>query len=290
MKHTLRNFLFSVILPISLGFFCVLILPSPASAQNSHLLARDRSQDGLGYSRNWSGYAITGDEFTEVHASWVVPDVKYGGDRSREERLSGDGTWVGIGGITSDDLIQVGTLAFANNSGDVYYRGFYEILPDLAVSIPMIITPGDSMSASLEEVKENEWLITLINTTTGSIFDKKIFYQSSNSSAEWIEERPLQASNRELLPFNDFEKVDFSDAGAVKNRRLVDLSAQGVKPITMLSGRDVLVIPTPISENSKEFSVINNPLKTLANTNQSEQSYSYYIPEQKIYYVIRIHY
>lgn len=50
-------------------------------------------------SHNWSGYAATTGAFTAVSASWVVPRTTGSGT------FAADSTWVGIGGIQSNDPI-----------------------------------------------------------------------------------------------------------------------------------------------------------------------------------------
>src|SRR2546427_4217339 len=52
-------------------------------------------------SSNWSGYAASGGTFTSVTATWTVPTVS-------ATSPGADATWVGIGGLESQDLIQAG--------------------------------------------------------------------------------------------------------------------------------------------------------------------------------------
>src|SRR2546427_2616225 len=52
-------------------------------------------------SSNWSGYAANGGTFTSVTATWTVPTVS-------ATSSGADATWVGIGGLESQDLIQAG--------------------------------------------------------------------------------------------------------------------------------------------------------------------------------------
>ena len=47
---------------------------------------------GQATSRNWSGYAARGEEFTSVSGTWVVPEV------GLETPFGADAAWVGIGG------------------------------------------------------------------------------------------------------------------------------------------------------------------------------------------------
>ncbi len=57
---------------------------------------------GQNTSHNWSGYAAKSGTYTGVTGTWTVPVPGI-------NRTPGVGaTWVGIGGVTSHDLIQAG--------------------------------------------------------------------------------------------------------------------------------------------------------------------------------------
>lgn len=86
---------------------------------------------GSDTSSNWAGYVASVGTFTSVGAGWTVPRV-VGGNGS----LSADATWVGIGGLSSNDLIQVGTQAIVQN-GTTTYEPWYELLPASAESAPV---------------------------------------------------------------------------------------------------------------------------------------------------------
>src|SRR5438128_1026718 len=70
---------------------------------------------GGGNSRNWAGYVATGSNYTAVRGTWVVPTVS-------SSRIGIDATWVGIGGVRSQDLIQSGTQATVTRAGVVTYQ------------------------------------------------------------------------------------------------------------------------------------------------------------------------
>src|SRR2546425_2673655 len=61
-------------------------------------------------SSNWSGYAASGGTFTSVTATWTVPTVA-------ATSTGADATWVGIGGLESQDLIQAGPQAMGDGTG-----------------------------------------------------------------------------------------------------------------------------------------------------------------------------
>src|ERR1041385_7576167 len=66
---------------------------SPRNNQEQLLAAKNSTA-----AYNWAGYVASGGTYTGVSGSWVVPSVS---DPTGE---SADATWVGIGGVGSDDL------------------------------------------------------------------------------------------------------------------------------------------------------------------------------------------
>lgn len=198
-------------------------------------------------STNWSGYLATGGNFTVVSGSWAVPTVS--GDTGI------DGTWIGIGGVTSNDLIQVGTLDQVAADGTVSSNIFYEILPAEAMVVDMPIKSGDVMSASITETSLNLWLIVINDFTNGNTFSKSLSYNSSHSSAEWIEEDPSYLSGG-LMPFANFGTVTFSGCKATVDSYLYDIADIGASPITMVARRSPIAVPSAISGSG--FSVTRN--------------------------------
>src|SRR5206468_4717057 len=96
---------------------------------------------------------------------------------------------VGIGGATSTDLIQAGTQATVQG-GQVEYSAWWETLPQAAQTVPLDIAAGDSVSISITRQTDGAWQILIRDSTSGQSFQKKLTYDSSLSSAEWIEESP----------------------------------------------------------------------------------------------------
>jgi hypothetical protein len=134
-------------------------------------------------SSNWSGYAITGGPFTRVTASWVVPSV------SATRKATYSSNWVGIDGFNDSNLIQTGTES-DYFSGSAHYNAWWEILPAPETRISMTVSPGDHMSASITQGANNQWTISITDTTTNTPFSIVQTYSAPLSSAEWIEEAP----------------------------------------------------------------------------------------------------
>src|SRR5581483_1994794 len=93
-------------------------------------------------SANWSGYMATTGNFTAISGSWTVPSVT-----GPPGVTSADSAWIGIGGVSSGDLIQVGTQDTVSPTGRSSSSAFYELLPESSTIIPAIaVSTGDHMS------------------------------------------------------------------------------------------------------------------------------------------------
>jgi len=104
-------------------------------------------------------------------------------------------------------------------------------------------------------VSSNEWTIDIDNLSTGQTYSTTVSYDSSESSAEWIEEDPSDSSGN-LIPFDNFGTVPFSDGLTTMDGSSVNIYAANSASITMLngSGQDIAV-PSDLSDNGSVFSV-----------------------------------
>lgn len=170
-----------------------------------------------------------------------------------------DATWVGIGGVASGDLIQVGTDNIVTPSGRVTTSAWYELLPDASIQITtMTIIPGDTISASVKETSTNQWLINIADISTGQSFSKTVTYASSRSSAEWIQEQPSY-SNGQLVPLDTFSTVPFSNASMVGSGVTKNLVSGNAVPITLVTRNGQAVAsPSAIGGDGSSFSVSRN--------------------------------
>jgi hypothetical protein len=182
---------------------------------------------GQAQSVNWSGYLATGGTFTAVSGTWTVPNVD-------AETIGMDATWVGIGGVDSNDLIQAGTQASVG-SGQVVYSAMWEALPHKAEPIPMRINAGDQMSVSITQQTPGTWQISISDATNGQSWTKSVTYNSSLSSAEWIEEAPATGRSR-ILPLDNFGSVTFTSATTIENGQTRTIAQADATPITMIDG------------------------------------------------------
>ena len=205
---------------------------------------------GQNTSQNWSGYAATSGTFTGVTGTWTVPQP------SSTTASAGVGaTWVGIGGVTSRDLIQAGTQD-VTSGGQHEFQAWVEMLPAASQQVPLAGAPGDSVTVSIQEQGQGSgtWQISMKNNTTGQSYQTAAHYASSESSAEWIEEAPSAQTG--ILPLDNFGSVVFSNATAVDNGQTVDLAQTGAQAITLINGsRQPLAVPSPIIGDGSGFTV-----------------------------------
>jgi peptidase A4-like protein len=135
------------------------------------------------YSSNWAGYVTRTGTYTKVSGQWTVPSVS-----TRQTGFSA--AWLGIGGVSSDDLIQVGTEQDSINGRGEYWA-WWEILPAAAVEIRTFrVRPGDRITATIARVSGSTWRITISNAGHGS-FTTTQTWHGDGTSAEWIMEAPV---------------------------------------------------------------------------------------------------
>jgi hypothetical protein len=201
-------------------------------------------------SHNWSGYAATSGTYTGVTGTWNVPVPGING-------TPGVGaTWVGIGGVSSHDLIQAGTEDVAAGGGQAQFQTWIEMLPQASQQVPVAVVPGDSVTVSIDEqgAGSGNWQISITNNTTGQTYLTNVQYASSESSVEWVMEAP--SGSRGVLPLDNFTSVSFTVASAIQNGQTVDLSQTGAYPITMLNANNQpLAVPSAVGSNGSSFSV-----------------------------------
>jgi len=201
-------------------------------------------------SRNWAGYAATAGKYTAVSGTWTVPEF------APDSPIGADATWVGIGGVHGNDLVQAGTQETVADHGRTQYQAWVEMLPQSSQPVPLPIGAGDSISISIEQSAKDQWRIVFVNNTRGQAYEMSVHYESSLSSAEWVVEAPSARRGR-ILPLDTFGTITFSQATAVKDGQTVTVAQAGGHPITMIgrSGR-ALASPTGLGEDGGSFSVL----------------------------------
>jgi hypothetical protein len=201
-------------------------------------------------SRNWAGYTATGGTFTEVNATWSVPEF------ASDSAAGADAIWVGIGGVHGTDLIQAGTQETVSGHGTTGYSAWVETLPQPSQSVPLPINAGDSITVSLLEQTSGNWLVAFANNSSGRSYQINISYASSRSSAEWVVEAPSARRGR-ILPLDTFGSVSFTQAGSVRNGQSQTIAQAGGHPITMIGQRGrSLARPSALNDDGASFNVL----------------------------------
>ncbi len=202
-------------------------------------------------STNWAGYLATTGHYTSVSGSWNVPNAT-----GVAGRTSADTAWIGIGGVTSDDLIQVGTIDSVSTSGKQTSFAFYELLPQSAHTITSLpVSPDDSMQASIAETSADHWNVTITDNTTGNSFTTALAYTSSYSSVEWIEEDPSNVFGH-LVAFDVFAPVTFTGGGATDNGNSMTILSGNAQPVTLVSAaQQPLAVPSALGSDGQSFTV-----------------------------------
>jgi hypothetical protein len=196
------------------------------------------------YSLNWAGYYVSGSGYSYANATWIVPKVS-------NETNGYSSAWVGIGGINgSGNLIQAGTeqeclsdittageakihgpvlaekpLSGGNKSGSgsfsgcapVYYAWWETYPANTEQRIDTIaVSPGDTISAFVQQMSPGVWIINITDITTGQSFQTTEKFYPDQTTAEAIIERPsLCFSECQLTALANFGSIRFSEAFAV---------------------------------------------------------------------------
>jgi hypothetical protein len=203
--------------------------------QASHSSARNQTAT----STNWSGYAATSGTYTSVQSNWVEPA---GTCKSGQQYSS---FWVGLDGYNSSSVEQTGSEVDCNGSTPEYYS-WYEMYPANPVNFSDTVAPGDHFTGSVTYTGNNNFQLTLSDTTQGwSHTINQTLSNAARSSAEVIAEAPCCTSSGGILPLADFGTVNFSDAtvngspiGNTNPTGINMVSANGVQEdqISSLSG------------------------------------------------------
>ena len=177
-------------------------------------------------TQNWAGYAVTassGQAFTDVSASWTVPSATAAPDATS----SYSAFWVGLDGLKSSSVEQIGISADVSNAIPQYYA-WYEMYPDPAYLIttgsrhsqtaaPVI--PGDAISAEVKYTSATQlFTLSMSDVTQNWTFAIDLAVPTGTtaprSSAEWIAEAPSSSQTSSVLPLANFASVTFTAASA----------------------------------------------------------------------------
>ncbi|AEW04421.1 hypothetical protein Sulac_0919 [Sulfobacillus acidophilus DSM 10332] len=152
-------------------------------------------------SLNWAGVVQTGNQETRVSAAWITPGWAAGTTANPNSAIA---EWVGLGGLNSPSLIQVGTMTAPDNNGNPVTTAFWEVLP-AAAHQTVVIPTGTRVTAAIIPLGNDSWRLLL----TGQGYNQPIVNQvvhltpsqaaGIETSADWITEAPT-AANGSVLP------------------------------------------------------------------------------------------
>ena len=163
------------------------------------------------HSLNWAGYAAAraGTAFRSVRATFFVPYID-----CRSTPGSYSSHWVGLDGLGSSSVEQLGVAAGCAGSQPQYYA-WYEMYPK-PVSGVFAVKAGNAIVASVYyQAQHRRFILTLRDLTTGRHFirsEKCAAKTCLRSSAEVISEAPSDTSGN-ILPLADYRAASFSGVG-----------------------------------------------------------------------------
>jgi hypothetical protein len=187
---------------------------------------------------NWAGYGVDAQGVTAIHAAWIVPTA------TAPPATGYAATWVGIGGQTTDDLIQAGTEEDIEDGVPTYYA-WVEVLPDDTLGVSprrLPARPGDLFAVTITNTDGDNWSIMLENRTTSQHLSLTVTYQSCKCSAEWIEEVPDLADVSDPALAN-FGMVTFTEAMATVGGVVHAAAGLHLEPLALNQHRKVVAQP-----------------------------------------------
>ncbi|MCI1943955.1 G1 family glutamic endopeptidase [Clostridium luticellarii] len=215
-------------------------------------------------SGNWAGYVATpasqDDAYTSVSGSWTIPNIS----ANQQNALAAQ--WIGLGGVNSEDLLQMGTIEEIEN-GQPIANVFWEKLPDASQNV-MSIPIGSAISVTISKVSDSTWNLTFtavtpegetVNKTISTTLDSS-YEQGIGTSAEWISEDPSNQYSQ-LLPLANTDTVKYQSM-KVNGNSLND-SSNNVHPVAMVSkSGNIAIYPSEIGTDGESFTTTTNSTDT----------------------------
>jgi hypothetical protein len=206
-------------------------------------------------SGNWAGYIDTptsdSNSYTSVSGNWKVPNIS--GDQNGVAAQ-----WIGLGGVSSDDLLQMGTIEQFEN-GQPVADIFWEKLPSASQNV-MSVPIGSTIDAEIAKVSDSTWNITFtVHTPVGQTEVKTIpvtldssYAAGVGTSAEWISEDPSD-QNDNLYPLANMGAVAYSNA--MVDGQALSTSGNDVQPVALVDNDgNILLAPSSLGADGNTFS------------------------------------
>lgn len=215
------------------------------------------------YSSNWGGYIASpasNTGYTSISGSWTVPNI------STNPKNGVAAQWIGLGGVTSSDLLQMGTVEQVQN-GQPMAEVFWEQLPSAAQNVA-IVPIGSTINVNISEVSNSTWNLTFTVTTPNNQKQSKTiattldstYSQGIGTSAEWISEDPSNI-NGQLVPLANMGTVKYNSATV--NGQPINDAHNNVEPVALISNSNtVLIAPSNLGTDGESFSTISTNQNT----------------------------
>lgn len=173
----------------------------------------DPAPDQITRSVNWSGYSVGrhGAQFTNVEGTWVQPAVSCQSVRRQMASF-----WVGIDGVGSHNLQQIGTSSECHARRQDLYYAWWEMLPAPMVRIQMLIRPGDTIHAKVSW-SGSHFTLSITNVTLDATFSiGRSNPLAKRATAEWVAEATSMCGARacQVSALPDFNQVRFTGCKA----------------------------------------------------------------------------
>ena len=183
-------------------------------------------------SINWSGYAANtagAGAYKSVFAQWTQPAVTCPAIGNYYSAF-----WAGLDGdFTSNTVEQTGSEADCSSVSPSYY-GWYEMYPKVGYYFGGKVSPGDSMSASVNY--SGGWFtLTLTDGKKWTATTRQRLNSAKLASAEAIVEAPSSAGG--VLPPADFATATFASSSLPPSAQTITMVTNSGTPKATPSGR-----------------------------------------------------
>ncbi len=238
----------------------------PGSSAKSYATTQLSFPARAGTSQNWAGYVVqpstqsSGE--SSVTGTWTVPSIS--------GRNGNDAQWIGLGGVSSHDLLQMGTVEQMQNGQQTSYV-FWEKLPHSARQM-LPVTVGEKVSAQIIPAGQNIWhLQVTVTPSSGQAYTKTVavklnstYASGVETSAEWISEDPSNQS-QSLLPLGNMGTIAYQNA--LVNGQPIASAGNQIEPLEMVGGMgSPEIVPTKLGANGESFSTV---MKNFSQRNQN---------------------
>jgi hypothetical protein len=178
----------------------------------------------------WGGYAVTGQKYTSISASWNVPALD-----CSTARNSAVSPWIGIDGWNTNTVEQIGFDQDCTRGVPGYFP-WVEMYPAGSIYFTETVNAGDRITASVS-VSGTTWTLTEADTTQGWSKTYSMTGNDQLASAEAI----VEDLGSRIPAVAKFDTINFSN---------VTVNGSPLASAGTLNSTDVERGTTPLTHNS----------------------------------------